>query len=59
MTDDDGTEIVSVMPYDNKPDFLSSYFVGQQPTQKVKRYCMKQKRVDAAIFPPRDIRHSI
>lgn len=40
----DGTDIVTVMWYDNKPVVLSSSFVGKEPTQKVRRFCKKQKK---------------
>ncbi|CAK1589631.1 unnamed protein product [Parnassius mnemosyne] len=40
----DGTDIVTVMWYDNKPVVLSSSFVGQEPIQLVRRYCKKQKK---------------
>ncbi|KAL0861589.1 hypothetical protein ABMA27_009088 [Loxostege sticticalis] len=40
----DGTDIVTVMWYDNKPVVLSSFFVGQEPIQSVRRYCKKKKK---------------
>ncbi|CAB3235368.1 unnamed protein product [Arctia plantaginis] len=44
VADADGTDVVTVLWYDNKPVVLSSSFVGQQPSQSVKRYCKKQKK---------------
>lgn len=44
VADVDGTEVGTVMWYDNKPVVLSSSFVGQQPIDKVSRYCKKQKK---------------
>lgn len=38
VADVDGTEVGTVMWYDNKPVVLSSSFVGQQPIEKVNRY---------------------
>nr|XP_026488603.1 piggyBac transposable element-derived protein 3-like [Vanessa tameamea] len=37
VADVDGTEVGTVMWYDNKPVVLSSSFVGQQPIEKVSR----------------------
>ncbi|CAG5016418.1 unnamed protein product [Parnassius apollo] len=34
-----GTDIVTVMWYDNKPVVLTSSFVEKEPTQKVRRFC--------------------
>ncbi|CAG5021895.1 unnamed protein product [Parnassius apollo] len=39
-----GTDIVAVMWYDNKPVVLTSSFIGKDPTQKVRRFCKKQKK---------------
>lgn len=44
VVDVDGTQVGTVMWYDNKPVLLSSSFVGQQPIEKVKRFCKKQKK---------------
>ncbi|CAG4939264.1 unnamed protein product [Parnassius apollo] len=38
-----GTDIVTVMCYHNKPVVLTSTFVRKEPTQKV-RFCKKQKK---------------
>ena len=49
----DGMEVGIVMFYDNKPVVLSSSFLGQQPIERVSRYCKKKKYIYIKVDCPK------